>query len=319
MRWSRITANGSDRLCGYRLKIIRYCFVLLWGGCLLLCCNGSALGYVINGDKILSLTARKIGRAHTLTARQKVTTYVVEQHTRREVAEERVRYIFPYAFRVDSTTDSVNRSYLVKEGRTLTVVNDKNEPNAESELDLYHYLLLRHRTSDLIEFLEAYGIDTAVNSLGKFEKKVAFVLGAQYPNQEHSQLWLGKEDFLPMRWILIVLSEPISPELEDPNAPPVFDRLEFRFSLWQKFDTLYYPKRIDIYYNDVLQREIRVEEVMINQELDQTLMDIDRQLERYPPPESEKLLTPLDSYEEEIDDSTDDIQRSIDNFKKKFE
>ncbi len=319
MCWSRVIAYGSDRLSGYRLKTVRCSLVLLWVGCLFLFFDGRALGYVINGDKILSLMSRQIGRAHTLMVRQNLTTYVVEQHTRREMADEVIRYIFPDTFRVDLTAEGMNRSFLAREDRTLTVVNDKNDPKAESELDLYHYFLLRHRLDDLIKFLEAFGVDTTVSSLGKFEQKVAYVLGAQYPNIDNSQLWIDKERFLPMRWILVVLSEASQQELEDSQGQPAFDRLEFRFSLWQKFDNLHYPKRIDIFYNDVLQREIRVEEVMVNQELDSALMDINLQLKQYPPPESEALTTPLDSYEEENEDSTDDIQRTIDNFKKKFE
>jgi hypothetical protein len=304
--------------------------IFIWVGCVVLSCANLSYGYVIDGPKILQLVAQKIGRANTLLVNQNLVTYIVEQKMRRELAEETVHYIFPNTFRIDLTSDDSRRFFLAQNGRKLTVVNDQIDPSAESELDLYHFLLLQHRSSGLINFLEAFGIDTAVRSLGKFQRKVAYVIGAQYPDEDHSQLWIDKETLLPMRWLLVALIQPhpmeskptdtamdsdsngTTPNSEQNTAVPDLDRLEFRFSLWQKFGRLYYPMRMDIFQNGVLTREIRVADAHVNPQFDKALMDIDQQKARYPKVQRNWV-------EPEEEENIDDIQKTIDDFKKKFE
>ena len=287
-------------------------------------------GYVIDGPEILQLVAQRIGWANTLLVKQHLTTYILEQQMRRELAEETVHYVFPNAFRIDLTSDDTRSFFLASNGRNLAVVNDQIDPSAESELDLYHFLLLHHHSSGLINFLEAFGIDTSVRSLGKFQRKVAYVIGAQYPDEDQSQLWIDKDTLLPMRWLLVALtqSKPAdskaadkAPDLDqsgetpdsDQTAPvPGLERLEFRLSLWQKFDRLYYPMRLDIFQNGVLTREIRVADVHVNPQFEKAIMDIDQQKARYP--KSQKNWVNPEEKE-----NVDDIQKTIDDFKKKFE
>jgi hypothetical protein len=324
MNWSRKYYTDA---AGFSPKRFNGAFsaglpILFWLGCLFLFNSHSALGYVIDGSKVLELTARQIGRADTLTVTQNLTTYVVDEHTKRNMAEEDVRYIFPNIFRVDSTADGVQKIFLASDDLSLAVINSKVDSRAESELDLYHYLLLQHYSSGLTNFLEAYGIDTTISSLGKFEKKVAYVVGAQYPNQDNSQLWIDKATLLPMRWILVIFSQSDQNSSDKVEVDsPVLDRLEFRFSLWQKFGKLNYPKRIDIFYNDILQREVRVNDVKVDLKLDEALMDIAKQRALYPENKVNATDPQNDGYEinDEQENSIDDIQKTIDNFNKKFE
>jgi hypothetical protein len=286
--------------------------VLFWVGCFVIVGGNLSYGYVINGPKILQLVAQKIGRADTLLVNQHLVTYFFEPKLRRELAEEAVRYDFPNIFRSDLTSEDVSKFFLANGGQTLSVVNNQIDPDAENELDLYHFLLLHHRKDNLINFLEMFGIDTSIRSLGKFEKKIAYIIGAQYPDEDHSQLWVNKEMLLPMRWLLVILTQQNPVDLNQTNIPPKLERLEFRFSLWQKFDRLYYPMRLDILHNGILKREVRMNGVIVNPELDNTMMDIDQQKMLYP----EVRQSWIES--DEVDD-VDDIQKTIDDFKKKFE
>jgi hypothetical protein len=300
-------------------------------GCVvLLACANLSYGYVIDGPKILQLVAQRIGRANTLLVKQHLVTYVLKQKMRRELAEETVHYVFPNTFRLDLTSDDTHSLFLASNGSNLAVVNDKIDPSAESELDLYHFLLLHHHSSGLIHFLEAFGIDTSVRSLGKFQRKVAYVIGAQYPDEDHSQLWIDKETLLPMRWLLVALTQanPTDsnatnkaldsdqtgevPDSDQTTSLPDLERLEFRLSLWQRFDHLYYPMRLDIFQNGVLTREIRVADVKVNPQFEKALMDIDQQSARYPKVQKNWV-------EPKQDENIDDIQKTIDDFKKKFE
>jgi hypothetical protein len=299
-------------------------------GWVVFACANLSYGYVIDGPEILQLVAQRIGRADTLLVKQHLVTYILEQKMRRESAEETVHYVFPNAFRIDLTSDGTRSFFLARDGRNLAVVNDKIDSSAESELDLYHFLLLHHHSSGLINFLEAFGIDTTVRSLGKFQRKVAYVIGAQYPDEDHSQLWIDKETLLPMRWLLVALTQPNPADSKatnkaldsdqageasdlDPTTPvPGLERLEFRLSLWQKFGRLYYPMRMDIFQNGVLTREIRVADVNVDPQFKKAIRDIDQQRERYPKVQKKWV-------EPEEEENLDDIQKTIDDFKKKFE
>jgi hypothetical protein len=286
--------------------------VLFLVGCLAFAGGNLSYGYVINGPKILQLVAHKIGRADTLLVNQDLVTYFFEPKVRRELAKEAVRYDFPNIFRSDLTSEGVSKFFLAKGDRTLSVINNQVDPDAESELDLYHFLLLHHHKNGLINFLETFGIDTNIRSLGKFEKEIAYVIGARYPDEDHSQLWIKKETSLPMRWLLVTLPQPNSMDLDQTNTPSKLERLEFRFSLWQKFDRLYYPMRLDILHNGILIREIRVNDVIVNPELDNAMMDIDQQKTLYPKVRQSWI-------EPDEEDDIDDIQKTIDDFKKRFE
>lgn len=331
MRWSREKDIDPESGAQSRLKLKKYLRTAFCLGCLLAAGVDAAFGYVIEASKIIELTAQQLGRAAALKVEQRLTTYVLDQQTRQVPARESVSYQFPNIFRLDLTADKLRRSILAYNDRTLAVVNDQIDPRAESELDLYHYLLLHRSGSEISRVLNDYGIDTTISSLGKFEKKIAFVIGAQYPDENYSQLWIDKESLLPMRWILVSISpisdqprpvdpdlnesediEPDQPEPDQPEPEPVLEHLEFRFSLWRKFDRLQYPMRVDILHDGVLLREVRVDDVQVNPALDKSLLNIDQQKARFP--QSQKYQEALPEEE-----GTDDIQKTIDNFKKKFE
>ncbi len=322
------------------LKFSLLIFFWLWF--LLLTGATWVFGYVIEGPKILQLSAREIGRADSLRVDQKLTTYFFDKGTRTVKADQMIRYLFPDIFRIDQTADGVHQFYLAQGDQSITVVNNQVNQDAESEMDLYHHLLLQHRSAALITFLEAYGIDTTISSLGKFEKKPAFVIGARFPDENQSQLWIDKESHLPMRWLLVVLTQtspsetgntepdPIldAPAQSDPyqtipsQSQPVqsesgrgkitFERLEFRFFFWRKIKQLQYPMKTTVLRNGVLLREIRVNDLEADSNIDRTLMSLDQQKALFP----EKKSPPVEQQQYE---STDDIQKTIDHFKKKFE
>lgn len=307
MWWSKKRCKDSAVTAGYRsgycVKIFFWLLIFFAAGA------GGALGYVIEGSRILRLVALQIGKADTLIVNQRVTTYLFDDHTEVQQAKEVVRYDFPDIFRTDLTKEGLHRFFLTVRNQSLSVTNDRVDAQAEIELDLYHYFLLHHRSNTLARFLEIYGVDTTISSLGKFDKRVAFVIGAQYPDEDHSQLWIDKENQLPMRWLLVSLSH-----AQEVDGEPGLERLEFRFSLWRKFDTLYYPMRVDILHNGVLRRENRVDSVEVNAELDKALMDIARQRKLYPQTKKDIVW---DAPSEES--GSDDIQKTIEDFKKKFE
>ena len=51
----------------------------------------------------------------------------------------------------------------------------------------------------LLSFLESVGIDPSVESLGRFEKEVVYIIGAKPRDLTRPQFWLGKDSFRPLR------------------------------------------------------------------------------------------------------------------------
>jgi hypothetical protein len=52
-----------------------------------------------------------------------------------------------------------------------------------------------------LAFLEAHGIDSAVVSLSRQERRPAYVIGAKPWQPDRPQLWLDKESLMPVRWV----------------------------------------------------------------------------------------------------------------------
>jgi hypothetical protein len=95
------------------------------------------------------------------------------------------------------------------------------------------------------------------------------VLGAQYPEETASQLWVEREHFLPVRWLLILKSNN-------------HDRLDFIYRDWQKHDQQWYPGRIDTYYNHHLIRQLDIRSVRADAYVPAELFDLSHLTSLYP-------------------------------------
>ena len=103
-------------------------------------------------------------------------------------------------------------------------------------VDLALRLLVHTQPDGLARTLTEQGVDVTVTSLGRFNDRIAFVLGARYPDESVPQLWFDRETLLPLRWLLIRPSE---------DGIPL--RTEIRFFAWQKSGNLQYPQAMACY------------------------------------------------------------------------
>jgi hypothetical protein len=183
----------------------------------------------------------------------------------------------------------------------LTVVDGHVSLQDESRFDRYPDLLLFHSRTLLQERLARRGIDTMVTSLGRFDGEPVYILGAQYPDMTTPQIWIDKETFWPLR-LLIPMSD------REGNT----SILEFRYLLWQKNQKLWYPMRIECYEDDQLIREMTVSQMVVNPSIPDGFFDIEGLAWQYGG----------DFYREEelpTSDPQDDIQKALDDFKKRYE
>ncbi len=259
--------------------------------------------YVLKGPHILDIMTKRLGRAKSLLVIQKL---MMPDHDDPSVkttvqVRETLRCLFPTTYRSDIVSDDFKRIRVLSEGRALTVIDEKVVEGYEDRYDRYQDLLLFRSRLLLQNKLPLAGVDITISSVGRFQDKLAYVIGAQYPNETVPQIWVNKEAFRPFRWII-----------EDKADDGAKDRLEVRYLEWREVDGIWYPMRIELFRNHTLFRQILVQDIQVNPTLPQKLFDIDYLKTIYP---SMAALTPGQDETDELQD----VQKTIEEFKKIYE
>jgi hypothetical protein len=296
----------------------------------------SAQPYVLQGPHIIQLITEKLGQANTLFVSQRVIFYNVDSkpelldETNRGGAtvdtvegandqpaemdhlavapvetnaiqlQETIRYLFSRAFRSDIVSDANQRIYVYNNGRTLTVIDGAIAGFAGSRFDFYKDLLLYRSRKLFSERLINLGIDVSVSSLGKFDDRLAFIIGAEFPDETAPQIWVDKETFQPQRLII-------------PSADA--DRsslLEFRYTDWQPIGKTWYPMKIEFIQDGTTVRTVEVSNYQINPNFSEDIFDIGRLMSEY------RHSDPM-SAQSGDQEGLSEVQKTIEEFKKIFE
>jgi hypothetical protein len=265
-------------------------------------CN--AYGYVPEGPQALDLMVKKLSGPDTLRVEQIVVIEDPDLSENPLELRETCTYMYPDRFRSDTWYKDTHRVLVVSGGQALTVIDDRIAGEKETRFDGYKDLLLYHFRKLLLKAMLNDHIDVGLTSLGRFDDRIVIVIGAQYPDESVSQVWLDKERFVPLRWISC-------PSKGDPT-PAGKDRLEFVYRNWQKWDDIWWPSRIESYHNQQLVRQISVRKVEKNVTVDEQSLSISHLKTLF----TEAL--PETGPETPISD-VDEVQETIDEFKKKFE
>jgi hypothetical protein len=144
-------------------------------------------------------------------------------------------------------------------------------------------------------------VDVSVTSLGRFEDQIAFVLGANYPDESVNQLWVDKDTLLPLRLILTG---------DDDTADSGV--VEVRYLIWWKIGQTQYPSRIEFYQDDRLVRVSQAKSVEENAIFSEDLFDIEHQRLRYPMASTPATIP-------ESSEEPSEVQKAIEEFKLIFE
>lgn len=276
--------------------VVSLCVVGLWAT--------PACGYVLKGPHILDLVIRKLAGAKTLQVEQSV---MVEDPTLAGQSielQETLRYIFPNQFRSDMQLENTHRIFVFAQGRALTVVDGAITPDRGGRFNRYKDLFLYNTRHLLHKALYTHGVDVGITSLGRMEDRVVFVIGANYPDDSVSQVWVDKERFVPLRWINVISSE-------DTELEP--ERFDFVYRNWQNVDGVWYPMQIDTFHNQVPIRQTRVTKVQANGVIPGELMNILHLETLYQQAEASS------SEDGAPASDVDEVQRTLEEFRKKFE
>jgi len=267
----------------------------------LLCFFVPANAYVLQGPHLLELMARNIGKTKSLFVSQKLVFYDDSFKEGSIELKETLKYLFPEKFRSDIVSKNSKRIHVVSKGISLTVIDKKTVAGHETIFDRYKDIILYNSRSALLQRLARLGIDVSVASLGRFEKKPIYVLGAQYPDESVSQIWLNKDTFRPIRWII------------NSNKPDGrIDSLEVRYFKWRKIRKMWYPMHIEFYQDDNLIRMIEVDEIKVDPGFSAGLFDINRLKSTYP--KDTQVLS-----KQRQPGELSEVQKMIEEFKKIYE
>ena len=214
---------------------------------------------------------------------------------------ETVRYSFPQSFRSDISAPPTDRTHIYATGRAATVVDGAISSDPESPFDYYKHLLL-HRSRNAFSLrLKERGVNTNITSLGRFDGRTAYVIGAVYPDRKAPQVWIDKQTLRPIRWIV-----------QGAQAGEDSARFEIRYYDWRKIDRVWYPDQIEFVRNGTPVRLIQVEDIIMDPPLARDMFSVEGLLAQSQPAEAA-------SDSESRKGGLSDIQKTIEEFKRLFE
>lgn len=262
----------------------------------------AADAYVPHGLHLLELMTKEMGTTDSLRVSQKLIVRAGELEGEESIElTETLMYDFPDGFRSEISSLNAERIHVVSKGKSLTVIDKKVVAESENEFDRYKDIFL-YNSRDLLEIrLPQLGVDPSISSVGRFQGRIGYILGAQYPDESTAQLWLDRNTFKPFRWLL-------RPAAFGDSAT----MLEVRYYGWRQVGSIWYPVRIEFYEGNRLIRIIQVEKLQVNPTLSGQLFDIRRLKLKYP------KGGPLLPDQPETGEKSE-VQQTLERFQKIFE
>jgi hypothetical protein len=197
-----------------------------------------AFAYIPPAEQVFSLMPHQKHRdMHVLVLTLETTCYGDEWPERAMTFTETVCYRYPDRFLSKVNVPSGEKMYLVQGGASLITIDQKIISEKGSPMDAYKDLFLYRSPASLIDHLSKMGINTDTVSFGRLENKIAYVIGAVYPDESYAQVWVEKDTFRPLR-----LFFPRSDTSEKIDI-----RYDHYFSIGKG---MWYPGRVTFYKGD---------------------------------------------------------------------
>ena len=279
-------------------QYLKNAFVIIFCLVMVLCCYTQANSYVLQGPHLLDLMIKKYGGAKRLLVSQKLIFYDNSRQMGAVKINETLSYVFPEGFRSDILSENTQKIHVVSKGRALTIIDGKIADDFQSAFDIYKDLILYRSRTLLQKRLDMLGIDASISSVGRFRGKIVYIVGAQYPDESASQVWIDKDTFRPIRWI-------ISKRAGNGRR----NAIEFRYVQWKMFNNNWYPIRIEIYQDDTLLREIVVDNIDTTPSFSEDFFNIKKLQSTY-------MESDPDKQKQRDSEGLSEVQKTIEDFKK---
>lgn len=162
----------------------------------------------------------------------------------------------------DSTKIFISRG----EERFVLVDDQVKAAGIPIEKKLLPLLYLYHPLNFLADELKKLGLDLSINSLGRFEGEIVYIIGSKDGYMDRPQLWLEKDTLRPLRFINIA----------NDREGGVSGQVDVRFIKYKFFrNNVWFPSMILVFKSNVLNREYIFTDVVVNYDLEDELFNVD--------------------------------------------
>jgi outer membrane lipoprotein-sorting protein len=247
-------------------------------------------GYLPDSPFLLKLVVEKIGKPDRISVEQELEIFNSAFENGIKIFQEQLRYNLVDSFRSDTKSKDKTKIYVYSNEASIKILDSQISSELESLMDSYKDILLIRDSELIFKKLKSIGIDMFVSSLGRFNNRLSYIIGAKNNDFSVSQLWVDKESLCPTRLIIIRDSS----------------KLEIRYFEWKRLRRTWYPRRIEFFESDVLTRIVRVKKVVLNPIFKKNIFDIEFLKSVY---EKEKI---------DIKDKDDEVTKTIEKFDKRF-
>ena len=257
--------------------------------------------YVLPAKQILSFMIERFGSARNCVVMQTTVIYDPSLEGGEREFDETLYYLYPDQFRSEVNTPDGEQVRVVGPEGAIFVTNGKIIAETENRSDHFKDLLLYRKEDLLLKRLSDQDVDLGVVSLGRYKGKIAYVIGAKYPDESVSQVWIEKDTFRPIRYVLRG-GGPIDEILEEIEYA---EYMQLEKGRW-------YPSRILFFQNGQLARMYLLKTIKVNSKLSNQLFDI-AYLKTVSQPITTPQPPPLPQSE------LDEVEKTIRDFTRTFE
>jgi hypothetical protein len=253
----------------------------------------SARAYVLPAEQVLAYMTDRVGPSHGLIVSQKTLVYDPLIEAGMQELAETLYYVPPDRFRSEITGPEVEKITVVGPDGVVMVVDDRILSEKQHLFDHFKDLILYNSAEMLTRQLLRLGVDVDRVSLGRFEDRIVYIIGAGYPDQSVPQVWVDKERFRPVRFILQGGNDQATKEIRYTD-----------YMVGERGAD--YPGRVLFYEDGKLVRMHVVDRVERHAQVADALFDLSRIREQYrlvesPPPEEPTSGSELDGVRESLE------------------
>jgi hypothetical protein len=256
-------------------------FVLIFTA--LIFCPVLGFGYILPPQYILELMIKKRGNLKDLEIRQDLLFYDAGFPKGQAKGKEILYYRIPREFRVDGNYQSFKQVWVNQGNQYVILTDGLLTDEGRFDQSLLKDIFMAETGEELMQRIRSAGIDTSKVSLGKKDKSLYYIIGADYGDFEKPQLWINKDSFRPFNLR-------IQERFDDKKV-----NAEVRFEDFGKNTPSWYPGLTEIYYDDVLIASLRAQKVSTRLKLPDQLFNIREIKEKNPAAEKVNRNTSISS------------------------
>jgi len=219
--------------------------------------------YVLPGKQILEFMIEQFGSARTFQVLQKTVIYDPALEGGMRELDQTLYYQYPDRFRCEVSTPGAEQVRVAGPEGAIFVTNGKIIAETENPFDHFKDLLLYREAEVLVKRLSQLDVILDVVSLGRYKDRIAYVIGAKYPDESVPQVWIEKDTFRPIRYVV----------KGGGSKGATLEEIEYADYMPLGKDR-WYPARILFFQNGRLARMYVLKTFRVNPDLPDQLFDI---------------------------------------------